>query len=366
MVLTWVGIVFMVVALIAWIVYENRRLIAYALGTAVATTRRTSRSPGSTPDARGSRADMSGKQIEFPPKQTHVKSFEIAMLAISIICVVIVLIIVLGHRHRRRVPPDRLSGAGYTRARDVPERRGRRDRRARRRSRRAPTWPRVAVVAAVLVLAFVVSRSCQDAEIEVTQEEAVAMATEQVDFAPEDTQVRLLRQGIDRHPFWIVSLSIPSADGETYAELAVVRIDAEQRRGRRVPRAEGRAARPRPGALSDAPPRPPAHRLRAPRRVLGGDARARRRGGRGRARRGRAAARLARVRRGAGDGRADGRRRRRRPPVARAPSGGWCARRSRPGARSSASASGCSCSRRRSAPASTRPSARRSGCSRSS
>jgi hypothetical protein len=39
---------------------------------------------------------MSGKQIEFPPKQTHVKTFEIAMLAISIICVVIVLIIVLG------------------------------------------------------------------------------------------------------------------------------------------------------------------------------------------------------------------------------------------------------------------------------
>jgi hypothetical protein len=39
---------------------------------------------------------MSRKQIEFPPKQTHVKSFELAMLAISIICVVIVLIIVLG------------------------------------------------------------------------------------------------------------------------------------------------------------------------------------------------------------------------------------------------------------------------------
>ena len=39
---------------------------------------------------------MSGKQIEFPPKQTHVRTFEIGMLAISIICVVIVLIIVLG------------------------------------------------------------------------------------------------------------------------------------------------------------------------------------------------------------------------------------------------------------------------------
>ena len=35
-------------------------------------------------------------QIKFPPKQTHVKSFEFAMLALSIICVVVVLVIVLG------------------------------------------------------------------------------------------------------------------------------------------------------------------------------------------------------------------------------------------------------------------------------
>jgi hypothetical protein len=38
----------------------------------------------------------SGKrQIEFPKMQTHVKSFEVAMLAISIACMIIVLIIVL-------------------------------------------------------------------------------------------------------------------------------------------------------------------------------------------------------------------------------------------------------------------------------
>ena len=39
---------------------------------------------------------MNGKQIEFPEKQTHLKSFELALLVISIICVVVVLIIVLG------------------------------------------------------------------------------------------------------------------------------------------------------------------------------------------------------------------------------------------------------------------------------
>jgi hypothetical protein len=38
----------------------------------------------------------SGKrQIEFPPLQTHVKSFEVAMLAIAVICAIVVLVIVL-------------------------------------------------------------------------------------------------------------------------------------------------------------------------------------------------------------------------------------------------------------------------------
>ena len=35
------------------------------------------------------------RQIEFLPLQTHVKSFEIAMLAISIICAIVVLVLVL-------------------------------------------------------------------------------------------------------------------------------------------------------------------------------------------------------------------------------------------------------------------------------
>ena len=35
------------------------------------------------------------KQIEFLPLQTHKKSFEYAMLAISILCAIVVLVIVL-------------------------------------------------------------------------------------------------------------------------------------------------------------------------------------------------------------------------------------------------------------------------------
>jgi len=36
-----------------------------------------------------------GKQIEFPPLQTHNKNFERAMIIISIICVIVVLFIIL-------------------------------------------------------------------------------------------------------------------------------------------------------------------------------------------------------------------------------------------------------------------------------
>jgi Peptidase propeptide and YPEB domain len=83
------------------------------------------------------------------------------------------------------------------------------------------------VIGALLVLAFVVSRSCQQAQIRITKEQAIATAQEQVDFRPENTQIRLLRQGLNRQPFWIVSLSIPFDEDEgTFRRLALVRIDA--------------------------------------------------------------------------------------------------------------------------------------------
>jgi hypothetical protein len=37
----------------------------------------------------------SRRQINFLPLQTHVKSFEVAMLAIAILCAIVVLVIIL-------------------------------------------------------------------------------------------------------------------------------------------------------------------------------------------------------------------------------------------------------------------------------
>ena len=95
--------------------------------------------------------------------------------------------------------------------------------------------------------------------------------------------MRLLRQGINRQPFWIVSLSTPSPTARPTRSSRSPAIDATTRRGRRVQasRRTRSAERATEDAVaSDARARPPAHRLRAPGRVLGGDARARRRGGR--------------------------------------------------------------------------------------
>jgi hypothetical protein len=92
---------------------------------------------------------------------------------------------------------------------------------------RRPTWPRVAVVVAVLLFAFFVARGCQQDQVRVSKEQALVTAKEQIDFTPENTQIRLLRQGLDTRPFWIVSLSIPNGDDEdSFRRLAIVRIDA--------------------------------------------------------------------------------------------------------------------------------------------
>jgi hypothetical protein len=96
-----------------------------------------------------------------------------------------------------------------------------------------PTWPRVAIVVALFLFTFFVAKSCQDEQVRLSQEEAIALASDQVDFEPENTQIRLLRQGLDRRPVWVVSLSIPKGkdegpDPDVFKRLALVRIDANQ------------------------------------------------------------------------------------------------------------------------------------------
>ena len=82
----------------------------------------------------------------------------------------------------------------------------------------------------MLVLAFVVAQTCQKDQIRVSKDTAIATAKRQIEFEPTRTQIRLLRQGINSRPNWIVSLSIPKPgeplSTQLFKELAVVRVDA--------------------------------------------------------------------------------------------------------------------------------------------
>jgi uncharacterized membrane protein YkoI len=93
------------------------------------------------------------------------------------------------------------------------QRRGRLDRRA------------VVLLVALFVLTLGVSRSCQQSQVRITKEQAIASARARVDFAPRRTQVRLVRQGLNARPYWAVSLSVPGTN-DTFRQLATVRVDA--------------------------------------------------------------------------------------------------------------------------------------------
>jgi hypothetical protein len=85
----------------------------------------------------------------------------------------------------------------------------------------------VLVIVGVLVLAFFVARNCQQDQVRLVEDQAIVIAERQVNFEPERTQIRLLRQGLNSKPYWIVSLSIPGERKGTYRRLATVQIDAK-------------------------------------------------------------------------------------------------------------------------------------------
>jgi hypothetical protein len=87
--------------------------------------------------------------------------------------------------------------------------------------------PRVLAFVGLLVLTVLVANSCQRAQVRFSQQQAVALARQQIDFEPTRTQVRLIRQGIQSRPVWAVSLSVPTGP-DRFDRLAVVRIDANK------------------------------------------------------------------------------------------------------------------------------------------
>jgi hypothetical protein len=85
--------------------------------------------------------------------------------------------------------------------------------------------PRRVAVGVLLVLTLFAAYSCQRSQVRISQTRAIQTARRQVDFVPQQTQIRLLRQGLNSHPYWAISLSIPNGSGG-YSQLTVVRVDA--------------------------------------------------------------------------------------------------------------------------------------------
>ena len=99
---------------------------------------------------------------------------------------------------------------------------------ARRTRPSQPTWLKVGLVVVLFAVTLFAARSCQQSQIRVTKDQAIATAERQIPFEPTRVQVRMLRQGLNSRPVWVVSLSVPreGTEAQVFDELAVVRVSA--------------------------------------------------------------------------------------------------------------------------------------------
>jgi hypothetical protein len=81
------------------------------------------------------------------------------------------------------------------------------------------------LIVGLFAICLVAANSCQRRQIRISQETAIVTATRAADFRPQRTQVRLVRQGLNGHPYWAISLSIPASRGES-ERVSVARVDA--------------------------------------------------------------------------------------------------------------------------------------------
>jgi len=93
---------------------------------------------------------------------------------------------------------------------------------APRRDLRDRPWGRALILVAVLLLAFVVLKGCVRQQNEISQDEAVAIAKEQVDFQPDDYQIRYLPQGVPPVYYWAVSLYTLKNGRPAHVEVVLV------------------------------------------------------------------------------------------------------------------------------------------------
>ena len=93
-----------------------------------------------------------------------------------------------------------------------------------RRGLRDSLAGKVILLVAVLLLAYLVARTCGSSEPDVSQEEAIEIAKEEIEFEPNQVQVRNIPRGFEERS-WMVSLYTGTPTDPQ--ECRVVEIDAE-------------------------------------------------------------------------------------------------------------------------------------------
>jgi hypothetical protein len=94
---------------------------------------------------------------------------------------------------------------------------------ARSKDLRDSTLGRLAILAIVLLVALLATRSCTGrGGSELSQAEATKIAAEEVAFEPDGTQVRYVQQGIPPRGTWIVSFYTGQANDPTRVQTILI------------------------------------------------------------------------------------------------------------------------------------------------
>ena len=84
---------------------------------------------------------------------------------------------------------------------------------------------RIVILLVVLAVAFLALKTCASRDSDISQEEAVEIAQQEIDFEPDRTMVKFTPRGVPSRPFWAVSFSTLDADDQP-ERITVVVVDA--------------------------------------------------------------------------------------------------------------------------------------------
>jgi hypothetical protein len=84
---------------------------------------------------------------------------------------------------------------------------------------------RIVILLVVLAIALFAARTCASRDSDISQEEAIEIAEQEIDFEPDRTMVRFTPRGIESRPFWAVSFSILDANDQP-ERITVVLVNA--------------------------------------------------------------------------------------------------------------------------------------------